>query len=104
MTSTKFNASIATVAAALLLSGNAFAGALQPATGEGPFFNEQPVAASSLQRADVRADALGHMPASGEFANPAEAPRAYSATTRAEVRQQTREAIAHGFRPAAGDA
>ena len=100
MTSTKFNASIATVAAALLLSGNAFAGALQPATGEGPFFNEQPVAASSLQRAD----ALGHMPASGEFANHAEAPRADSATTRAEVRQQTREAIAHGFRPAAGDA
>ena len=101
---TKFNASIAAAAAALLLSGNAFAASLQPAAGEGPFFNEQPTVSSSLQRADVRADALGHMPASGEFANHAEAPRADSATTRAEVRQQTREAIAHGFRPAAGDA
>ena len=69
---TKFNASIAAAAAALLLSGNAFAASLQPAAGEGPFFNEQPVSTSSLQRA--------------------------------EVRQQTREAIAHGFRPAAGDA
>ncbi len=36
---TKFNASIAAAAAALLLSGNAFAASLQPAAGEGPFFN-----------------------------------------------------------------
>ena len=43
---TKFNASIAAAAAALLLSGNAFAASLQPAAGEGPFFNEQPVSTS----------------------------------------------------------
>ncbi len=49
---TKFNASIAAAAAALLLSGNAFAASLQPAAGEGPFFNEQPLfAALSLRLA-----------------------------------------------------
>ncbi len=100
---TKFNASIAAAAAALLLSGNAFAASLQPATGEGPFFNEQPVSTSSLQRAEVRADAARHLPATGEFANHAEAQRTDAAVTRAEVRQQTREAIAHGFRLATGE-
>ena len=43
---TKFNASIAAAAAAVLLSGNAFAASLQPAAGEGPFFNETARAAS----------------------------------------------------------
>ena len=100
---TKFNASIAAAAAALLLSGNAFAASLQPAAGEGPFFNEQPTVSSSLQRADVRADASGHMPAAGELNAQADAVQG-SAVTRAEVRQQTREDIAHGCRPAAGDA
>ena len=100
---TKIHASIAAVSAALLLSGNAFAASLHPAAGEGPFFNEQPTVSSSLQRADVRADASGHMPAAGELNAQADAVKG-SAVTRAEVRQQTREAIAHGFRPAAGDA
>ena len=99
---TKFNASIAAAAAALLLSGNAFAASLQPAAGEGPFFNEQPTVSSSLQRADVRADASGHMPAAGELNAQADAVQG-SAVTRAEVRQQTREAIAHGFRLATGE-
>ena len=53
--------------------------------------------------ADVRADASGHMPAAGELKAQADAVKG-SAVTRAEVRQQTREDIAHGFRPAAGDA
>ena len=99
---TKIAATIASTAAALLFAGNAFA--QMPAAGEGPFFNEQPVSTSSLQRAEVRADAARHLPATGEFANQAEVQRTDSAVTRAEVRQQTREAIAHGFRPAAGDA
>ncbi|MEZ5607634.1 MAG: hypothetical protein R3E52_11015 [Burkholderiaceae bacterium] len=98
----KLNASIA-VAAALLLSGTAFAGTFQPASGEAPFA-DQPVAASStLQRQDVRADAARHMPAAGEMNAQAEPERA-STVTRAEVREATRQAIASGFRPATGEA
>ncbi|HMN22319.1 MAG TPA: hypothetical protein PKA16_13125 [Ottowia sp.] len=100
---TKFNASIAALGAALLLSGNAFAATVMPASGEGPFFNDQPVVSSSLQRAEVRADATRHLPASDEFSNHAEVKQAASAVTRAEVRQDTRDAIAHGFRVASGE-
>lgn len=100
---TKVNASIATIAAAVLLSGNAFAGTVQPVAGEGPFFNDVPVASSTLQRAEVRADAARHQPASGEFTSHAEVKQAASSATRAEVRQATREAIAHGFRVASGE-
>ncbi len=100
---TRFNTILATSAAFLMLSGNAFAGTLQPAAGEAPFFNEPVVAGSSLQRAEVRADAVRHLPASGEFSDHAEVKQAGSDVTRAEVRQDTREAIAHGFRVASGE-
>lgn len=100
---TKVNASIATIAAAVLLSGNAFAGSLQPAAGEGPFFNDVPVASSTLQRAEVRADAARHLPASGTFNAQSKVEPAANDMTRAEVRQATREAIAHGFRIASGE-
>ena len=99
---TKFNASIAAAAAAVLLSGNAFAASLQPAAGEGPFFNETALAASSVQRQDVMADAARHMPAAGEM-NTQAAPAAASTVTRAQVREATRDAIAHGYRPASGE-
>ena len=99
---TKFNASIAAVAAAVLLSGNAFAASLQPAAGEGPFFNETALAASSVQRADVRADAARQLPAAGELSALA-APAAPTAMSRAEVRAATRDAIARGYRVAAGE-
>ena len=91
---TKFTATIASAAAALLLSGTAFAAS--PAAGEGPFFNDAPIAASTLQRQDVRMAVAGHLPASGEMSAQA-APQQASDVTRAEVRQDTREAIAHGF-------
>ena len=90
---TKFTATIASAAAALLLSGTAFAA---PAAGEGPFFNDAPVAASTVQRQDVRMAVAGHMPASGELSAQA-APVQTSDVTRAEVRAETRQAIAHGF-------
>ena len=99
---TKFNASIAAAAAAVLLSGNAFAASLQPAAGEGPFFNETALAASSVQRQDVRADAVRHLPAAGELSAQA-APAAPTAMSRAEVRAATREAIARGYRVAVGE-
>ncbi len=98
---TKFNASIA--AAALLLSGTAFAGAVQPAAGEAPFFSAPVAVASSVQRQDVRADAARHLPAAGEM-NAQVAPAAASTVTRAQVREATRDAMAHGYRVAAGEA
>ena len=98
---TKFNASIA--AAALLLSGTAFAGAVQPAAGEAPFFNAPVALTSSVQRLDVRADAARNLPAAGEMSAQV-APAAASTVTRAEVREATRDAIAHGYHVAAGEA
>lgn len=97
---TQFKASIA--AAVLLLSGTAFAGSLQPAAGEGPFFNDAPVLANTVTRAEVRADAARHMPVAGELSAQAE-PVQDSSVTRAEVRESTRQAIAHGYRVAAGE-
>ena len=99
---TKFNASIAAVAATLLLSGQAFAGSLQPAAGEAPFAEAPVVLASSVQRQDVRADAARQLPAAGELSAQA-APVAPSDVTRADVRLATRDAIAHGYRVASGE-
>ena len=99
---TKFNASIAAVSAALLLSGNAFAGAVQPAAGEAPYADTPVVLASSVQRQDVRADAARQLPAAGELSAQA-APAAPTAMSRAEVRAATRDAIARGYRVAAGE-
>ena len=96
----KFNASIAF--AALLLSGTAFAGSVQPAAGEAPWFNTPVQAASSVQRQDVQADAARHLPVAGEM-NAQASPAVPSTLTRAEVRQATRDAIAKGYRVATGE-
>lgn len=97
---TKFTATIASTAAALLLAGNAFAAG--PVSGEGPLFNGPDadtgttIAATSVQRQDQRVTSLAQMPASGELT--AEAPvRSAPEFTRAEVREQTRQALAHGL-------
>lgn len=97
----KFNTLFAAVAATALLSGNAFAASLQPAAGEAPFAD---VAASSstLQRAEVRADAARHRPAAGDYSVQAESAVA-SDVTRAEVRAEVRDALAHGFHIATGE-
>ncbi|MEZ5608804.1 MAG: hypothetical protein R3E52_17255 [Burkholderiaceae bacterium] len=101
---TKFNASIAAVAATLLLSGQAFAGSLQPAAGEAPFAEAPVVLASSVQRQDVRADAARQLPAAGELSAVAvQAADPSIVVSRAEVRAATIEAIAHGYRVAAGE-
>lgn len=99
---TEFKTIVAASAAFLMLSGNALAGSLQPAAGEGPFFDAPVVAGSTLQRAEVRADAARHLPVAGELSAQA-APVPASDVTRAEVRAATREAIAHGFRVATGE-
>lgn len=95
---TKFTATIASTAAALLLAGNAFAAG--PVAGEGPLFNGPDAAgtsfvADSAQRQDLRVGSLAQMPASGELTADNTVQQAPE-FTRAQVRAQTRDAIAHG--------
>ena len=104
---TKFTTAIATAATALLLTGNAFA--QMPAAGEGPLFLNEAHAVSPVSREAVRAEAA-------QKAHAALVPtrhasdnvstmslRSNPAQSRAEVRQETRDAFTAGFRPAAGE-
>ena len=92
---TKFTATLAS-AAALLLAGNAFA--QQPAAGEGPLFLNEAAVVVSAERAPVSIQQVAAGEQSGAVAVASD-----SAVTRAEVRAQTREAFATGFRPAVGE-
>ncbi|HRN76683.1 hypothetical protein [Ottowia sp.] len=93
---TKFTATFAS-AAALLFAGGAFA--QMPAAGEGPLFlNEAAMVSSSNVRDAVSIQQLASGEQSGVVAVASD-----SAVTRAEVRQQTREAFAKGQRPAIGE-
>ena len=96
---TKIAATIASTAA-LLFAGNAFA--QMPAAGEGPFFqNEARIAATSDSQS--RAKVSIQQVASGEMSGVVAATNDASQPTRAEVRQQTRDAFAKGQRPAIGE-
>lgn len=96
---TKIAATIASTAAALLFAGNAFAQV--PAAGEGPLFlNEAPIAAISDSHSDSSVSI--QQVASGEQSGVVSV-SSDSAVTRADVRQQTREAFAKGQRPAIGE-
>lgn len=94
---------LSVIAAALLLSGTAFAADLQPAAGEAPFALSQATPGTSVvQRADVRAAATSQAPVAGNL--PVAQPRTEAgALTRAQVREATRDAIAHGYRVASGN-
>lgn len=96
---TRMNNTLIALAAALLMSGTAFAA--QPAAGEGPFFPADSVASSTLQRAAVQADAIGHAPLAGNLA--AQDVQQPSALSRAEVRAQTREALDLGWKVQTGN-
>ena len=104
---TKFTTAFATAATALLLTGNAFA--QMPAAGEGPLFLNEAHAVSPVSREAVRAEAA-------QKAHAALVPtrhasdnvstmslRSNPAQSRAEVRQETRDAFTAGFRPAVGE-
>ena len=96
---TKIAATIASTAA-LLFAGNAFA--QMPAAGEGPFFqNEARIAATNDSQS--RAKMSIQQVASGEMSGVVAATNDASQPTRAEVRQQTRDAFAKGQRPAIGE-
>ena len=88
------NIAIATVLASAL-AGNAFA--FQPATGEGPFFLDEAVSASTVSREAVRQAAIANPPAAGVNSAVAVADQATSQVTRAQVREDVRNAMAHGY-------
>lgn len=100
---TQFHLLASAVGASLLLSANAFAGSLHPAAGEAPFFNAPATAMSTLQRAQVQAHATFRRPATGEM-NAQAAAQPVSTLTRAAVRNDLRQAVANGYRVAAGEA
>jgi hypothetical protein len=94
---TKFNASIVTAVAALFISGGAFGAPLQPAAGNGPYFNQAVAMSSTLTRSAVEAQAATDEPAAGQ--NDAVARAAtHSTLTRSAV-----EAEAAAHEPAAGE-
>ena len=99
---------IALVATLALTAGSAFAqlNNFPAATGEGPLFQREAQTSSDLPRAAVRPQAAAQFPATGEFdgtAAMAQGPAGEPHPTRAEVRQQTRDSIAKGQRPAVGE-
>lgn len=87
-------------ALALLAGMPAFA--QMPAAGEGPLVNPMVAQTSIVTRAEVRAEAAVQPPVTGELSVIAhdDAP---STKTRAEVRAETREAIARGHHMAVGE-
>lgn len=98
------NRTIASIAAAaaLLLSGQAFAQA-SFITGQAPFDTGSEASLSSVQRAEVRLQAANAMPASGELTAHSATEQQPSTLSRAEVRQATRDALKSGHEIAVGD-
>lgn len=98
------NRTIASIAAAaaLLISGQAFAQA-SFITGQAPFDHGAEASLSSVQRAEVRLQAANAMPASGELTAQSAAELQPSTKTRAEVRQATRDALKNGHEIAVGE-
>ena len=82
---TKFTSIAAAVALSALFAGNAMA--QMPVSGEGPLFQNEAKAASTLSRDAVRSEAVANRPASGVFDGTAVA-QGNSSLTREAVRQQ----------------
>ena len=89
----KFTATFASIAATLLLAGNAMA--QMPAAGEGPFVEHQDYAAKRVQKTEVtRAPVSIKQVAVGEMNGIAKQTNDVNSPSRAEVRQETRDAAA----------
>ena len=95
---TKFTATFATTAAALLFAGSAFA--QMPAAGEAPYFQNE--VRFGAQSDTPRAKVSIRQVASGEMSGVVEATSDVNSPTRAAVRQEARDAIAKGQGPAIG--
>lgn len=91
----------ALIAAAALTAGSAFA-QFPAASGMGPLFQDEANFTSTTTREAVRPHTLAEFPASGDQTVTATAKTQPSSLTHAEVREQTREAIAQGHGPASG--
>ena len=96
-----------TIALAAVLAAS-FAGsafAVQPVSGEGPQFSlfQVGVVTSMLSRAEVTNQAVAMPPVAGDRPLMQYNANATSNTSRAEVRDQTREAIALGYRVKSGE-
>ncbi len=93
------NIALASVLAAAF-AGNAFA--IQPAAGEAPFFQNETVT-SNVSRDAVRQAAIANPPAAGANNAVSVADQASSTLTRAEVREDVRNAMAHGYTVKSGE-
>lgn len=93
---TKFGKTLALAAAALFVSGGAFAATLQPAAGMQPYFNQMPATSSTLARSTVQAQAS--QPSAGNVPFFEQAAASQSTLTRGEV-----EAQAASHKPVAGE-
>ena len=82
-------------------SGSAFAGDAMPVSGAGPLFQDQPVVASSLTRAQVQQQAILTPPASGAQSVVVQVP-GNSTLSRAQVQNDVRQAMARGYRVPSG--
>ncbi|WP_028605035.1 hypothetical protein [Ottowia thiooxydans] len=85
----------------VVLAGNAFAA--QPASGEGPLFLNEAQAVSTLSRDAVRQEAIANPPLVNGYDSVSDAKSVRSTATRAQVRESTRDAIAHGFHVKSGE-
>jgi len=88
------NIAIATVLATAL-AGNAFA--FQPASGEAPLFQNDTVTVSTVSRDAVRKEAAANPPAAGVNNAVAVVSQTPSKLSRAEVREDIRNAMAQGY-------
>ena len=82
---TKFTSIAAAAALSALFAGNAMA--QMPVSGEGPLFQNEAKAVSTLSRDAVRSEAVANRPASGVFKETTVA-QSNSGLTREAVRQQ----------------
>ncbi|MBY4594678.1 hypothetical protein [Ottowia caeni] len=80
---------------ATALAGNAFA--FQPVSGEGPLFQNDTVTVSTVSREAVRQEAAANPPAAGVNNAGAAVDQTPSKLTRAEVREDVRNAMANGY-------
>ena len=98
---TKFTTAFASTAAALLLAGNAMA--QMPAAGQGPYAENEVRVGAAVKSEVTRQPVSIKQVAVGQMDGVVQPAADINSPSRAEVREQTREAIARGARPASGE-
>lgn len=85
---------------ATAFAGSAFA---FPASGEGPLFQNDDAAATMVSRQAVRQDAISSPPVAGFSSDFGMTGDMHGSLSRAQVRQETRDAITHGYLVKSGE-